>query len=407
MQAVEELGQAAGEVDGAAVDVVEGYHAAHQPLALVGHGHTQQHPVEPGPPGVGVEPVELERGPVAGVEAPAHAGGADPLLGAGEVVVVETEAPAHRVTPGEIEHLGGGEAGVGQGQQLGDHAQQRVGLAQGAVGEAHPQVGTGRVAGVVGTGRVGAVLDVVHVAGAGAGAEGGVDERGEGLDVGAHDDDVPGLERLVLGQDVEDGVTQHLDLAGLAVAAVDLHAAVVRPEHGTGVVVAGQREARWRAVGPHVGLDALQEGGRRRLQRAVVVGLRAGAGGEHQLHLAGVPPPRAQQRVARHLGGVVLAAAHDPAGAGSRLGHPLPQHRRGMEQEEVHVALHRQSVEHLEVARGQAGQAEQREPAGQVAARPVVAQDGAGVVEALGRAGAGDPLAQLAPEHRLPGGVLP
>ena len=55
VEAVDQLGEAAGQIDGAAVDVVEGQHAAEQLLALLGHGHAEQHPVQAGPPGVGLD----------------------------------------------------------------------------------------------------------------------------------------------------------------------------------------------------------------------------------------------------------------------------------------------------------------------------------------------------------------
>ena len=59
---------------------------------------------------------------------------------AGEVVVVEPEAPADRLAVGQVEHLGGGQALPGQLEQLGDDAEHRVGLAQRAVGQPDAQV---------------------------------------------------------------------------------------------------------------------------------------------------------------------------------------------------------------------------------------------------------------------------
>ncbi len=147
VEAVEELGQPAGEIDVAAAHVVERQDAADQALPLVGHGHAEQHPVEARPPGVGVEGVELVRRPVGGVEAPADAGGGHPFLGPGEVVVVEAEPPPDRLPAGQVEHLGGGHPGRRQVQQLGHHAQHRVGLAQRPVGQADPEIDAGRPGG--------------------------------------------------------------------------------------------------------------------------------------------------------------------------------------------------------------------------------------------------------------------
>ena len=80
-----------------------------------------------------------------------------------------------------------------------------------------------------------------------AGAERRLDQRGERLDVRAHHDHVARLQRVVLVEQVEDRVAQDLDLAGAAVAGVDLDAAVARAESGRG---------SGRPVGADVGLDA-------------------------------------------------------------------------------------------------------------------------------------------------------
>ena len=121
-----------------------------------------------------------------------------------------------------------------------------VGLAQRAVGEPDPQVGQPTVA--VGCPR------------ASGGAERGVDERGEGLDVRAHHDDVARLERRVVGEEVEDRVAQHLDLAGPAVARVHLHAVVGGVERHPLVGSAGQGRAGRCDVGADVGLEPAQQG---------------------------------------------------------------------------------------------------------------------------------------------------
>ena len=67
MEPVDEFGVSAGEVDGAGVDVVEGEDAADEAVALVGHGHPEENPVEPGPPGVGFQALQV-RGPVGSIE---------------------------------------------------------------------------------------------------------------------------------------------------------------------------------------------------------------------------------------------------------------------------------------------------------------------------------------------------
>ena len=137
---VDQLGEAPGQVDGAAVDVIEREHAGEQPLAVLGHRHPQQQPLQAGLPGAAVERVELVGSAMRGVEAPADARLGDPVGQPGDVIVVEAEAAAHGAAVGEVEHLRGGEPLLGELEQLGDDAEHRVGLAQRAVGEPHAQV---------------------------------------------------------------------------------------------------------------------------------------------------------------------------------------------------------------------------------------------------------------------------
>jgi hypothetical protein len=74
-----------------------------------------------------------------------------------------------------------------------------------------------------------------------------------------------------------------------------------------------------------------------------------------------------------------------------------------MEEEEVHVPVGRQGPHHLEVAGGQAGQAEDGQPDRQVGEAGVARQTRYGAVEAFRRAGRTDPLAQPPPQLGLPG----
>ena len=105
VQPLDELGQAAGQLDVATLDVVERKRLREEPLVVLGHRNAEQDPVEPGPPGIGPDAPELEVPPVVGVEPPPHVGLPDPLLNAGQVVVGEAEPPPHGLAPGEVEHL--------------------------------------------------------------------------------------------------------------------------------------------------------------------------------------------------------------------------------------------------------------------------------------------------------------
>ncbi len=115
----------------------------------------------------------------------------------------------------------------------------------------------------------------------GAGGEGRFDQRGEGGEVRAHDDHVASLERGVGGEEVEDGVTEDLDLATGPVAHVHLDGAVVTTRHagGDGVI-----EGR-RPIGADVVLQAVKQ---RRVWCQVTGGRLTGHAlvAEHNLELA-------------------------------------------------------------------------------------------------------------------------
>ena len=141
VEAVDELGEPAGEVDGAALDVVEWQDLGELAAAVLGHGHADQQAVDALAPGARVEGLEPERLAVRVVQAPANAAGAHPLDEPGEVVVVEAEAPADGLAVGQVEDLRGGQAAGREVEDLGDDAEDRVGLAQGAVGELDAKIG--------------------------------------------------------------------------------------------------------------------------------------------------------------------------------------------------------------------------------------------------------------------------
>ena len=109
--------------------------------------------------------------------------------------------------------------------------------------------------------------------------EGRRDDRRERLDVGAHDEHVARLERRVVGEQADDDLAQHLDLAGAAVAGVHLHAAVAVGER--------RRVGRDAVVGEVVLEPAEQGVGR--CGAIVQDGLRAGcAAGDELLQLEDV-----------------------------------------------------------------------------------------------------------------------
>ena len=241
---------------------------------------------------------------------------------------------------------------LGEVEQLGDDAEHRVGLAQRAVGEADAQVGRAQLL----RERSELVLVLDHL----AGAERGLDERRERLDVRAHHDHVARLQGVVLLQQVEDRVAQDLDLSRAAVAGVDLHAAVARGERRPGVGGAGEREAGWGAVGAHVGLDAAEERVGGGLARVMVIDVLVRA--EHELHLARVLAPGGEQPVGGERRGGVVGTAHDRRAVTDLL----PQRGRGVEEEDVDLAAGREGAQDVEMAGRQPRQAEEREALGKV-----------------------------------------
>ena len=130
MQPADQLGEPAGEVDRAALDVIERQHAAEQPLVVLGHRRPEQEPVQPEAPRPRRQLGEPERRTVLGVQPPTDAAVRDPVLEPGDVVVIEPEAAPDRLAVGEVEHLRGGDPLAGELEQPGDHAEDRVGLAQ-------------------------------------------------------------------------------------------------------------------------------------------------------------------------------------------------------------------------------------------------------------------------------------
>ena len=318
----DQLREPAGELDRPAVDIVEREHSGEQPLAVLGHRHAQQQPVQPGPPGAALHLLQLVRGAVRSVQPPADPSLRDPASEPGDVVVVEPEAAADRAAVSQVQHLRGRQPLLGQVQQLRHDAQHRVGLAQRPVGQPNPEVdrcpGVGaRRPAAVGSGPAAGGV-VVHRRL--PGAEGGLDQRRERLDVRAHDDHVPGLQRRVVRQRVEDRVTDDLHLARPAVAGVDLDAAVVCFQERPVLGRPGKRHARCAAVVPDVLLDPAEQrdGGRWRFVLMVDQGARGR--GQHQLHLPGVTTPRGQQPVVGQPDCRIVGAAHD--GTVRAVGHP-------------------------------------------------------------------------------------
>ena len=84
------------------------------------------------------------------------------------------------------------------------------------------------------------------------------------------------------------------------------------------------------------------------------------------------------------------------------LRHPLPQRRRRMQHEDMHVPPDRQRPQHVEMARGQPRQPEERQPRRQIDEPRLLPQPRTRTLNPLGRIRNPDPLAQPPPKLRLP-----
>jgi hypothetical protein len=291
------------------------------------HRHAEQNPLEPGAPGTGGNLLEPVLAAVRGIEPPADPALDDPVLDPGDVVIVEAKALSDGLAAGEIKHLRGGQSLLGQVDQLRDHAEHRIRLSQRAVRQPDPEVNAAKIFG----------WDIGRVVSLEQRAERGLDQRRERLDVGAQHDHVARLERLVAGEQMQDRLAQYLHLARRSMAGVDLDASISRVQRQPAFRLAGEGNPRWLAVGADVGLDPPQERVLAYvLEPVMVVGEGAGRL-EHQLELARVNSPRGEQAVGGELRGVVLGAGRDRTPLGP-VGDRLPEHRRGMQHEQMDIA---------------------------------------------------------------------
>ena len=105
LQAGDQLGHPAGEVDRPALDVIERQHAAEQTPVVLGHGHAEQESFQSRLPGPLEHAGELVGRAAGRVQAPADPRFGHPVAHPGEIVVIQPEAPPDRCAVGQIEHL--------------------------------------------------------------------------------------------------------------------------------------------------------------------------------------------------------------------------------------------------------------------------------------------------------------
>ena len=153
-QAVHELGEAPGQLDVAAVDVVEGEDPAEEPLALLGHGHAQQYAVEPRLPGVRSDAGRA--GTARGARRRSPSARPAPLTHSStrnRSSSLKPEPAADRLAARQVEHLGRRDPAPWRDRAPRPDADDRIGLPERAVGQPDPRFRWGRRPGRCSRGR--------------------------------------------------------------------------------------------------------------------------------------------------------------------------------------------------------------------------------------------------------------
>lgn len=143
---------------------------------------------------------------------PHRVGRVDPVGQCREVFVVKSESLSDRIEVDEVQHGGVREAAVQQFHQCAERSEEGVRRPKGPVGESVGEVWGAGHGGLVGVSPR-----------AGGRAQNGFDERCELVEPRAEHHDVVLSQSGIICQEVQDLITQHLDLSGVAVAGVDLY----------------------------------------------------------------------------------------------------------------------------------------------------------------------------------------
>ncbi len=158
------------------------------------------------------------------------------------------------------------------------------------------------------------------------------------------------------------------------------------------------------AIGADVVLHLLQQ---RRPLRAPELGcsfaVRNGRS-EHELHFAGITPPRLQERVVGRARGGVVRPGEDGATSGPTTGSSRSHSAgEGWSRKRWTSRPSPIAFEHVEIAGRQTRQPEQGQPGREVEHLGLFPQALAGVDQSLGRARLADPGPQQPPQLHLPG----
>ena len=287
----------------------------------------------------------------------------------------------HGLGRGQVEHVGGGDPAAGELEQRAGDGEQRVGAGERAVGELDPEL-------------VGGVAVARPAGSGGREPEPGRDQRREGLDVGAHHEDVARLERRVVLEQPDQHLAQHVDLAGRAVAGVHLEAAVVVGEAAAGALGDGRG-----VVGAQVVPGASRAGCRASRQARPPCGRRRDRRRASRRSSRVSRPSEASSGWPTRLGGRVVVARHHAAEAGQ----VVPQRAaRAAAARGGRRGCSPSASQQLDLGDREPGVAEQRQPRRQVEPLSARAQarEGLGVPD-VGRRLV-DPGEQPPPELGLP-----
>ncbi|KMO84218.1 hypothetical protein MCHUDSM44219_00810 [Mycolicibacterium chubuense] len=211
------------------------------------------------------------------------------------------------------------------------------------------------------------------------------DQRCEGLDVGAHDEDVARFESGIVGEHTEQYLPQHVDLPRGTVAAVHLNRPIGAVERTT---------LRANGVRGDIGLQPAEQC-RRTIGRAEKR-VRCRGGRQCALQFTQIAAQRREQRVTDGAVRRVGAPRHRPVASPQRH----PQIVAGVRQPQVQLVVRAERVQQFDLGERQSGVTEQRQPARQVGGGVPQPRNGFGVPD--GRRVGVDPSQQRAVELRLP-----
>ena len=178
---------------------------------------------------------------MGGVPTPADSAVLDPLLQLRQLIRLEAEAPPNRLQGHEVEHCGCLDSSARHLENAHQGVRDGVEPSNAQVGDLERDLRGPHVSPAVGA-QV--RLSTALAAGGRALGEDGRDQGREARNVGGHDQDIPRLQLVVVIEQAQQDVAQHLHLPGRPVARVELDGVVAGPQLAGGIVEMPGRAAR-------------------------------------------------------------------------------------------------------------------------------------------------------------------